>query len=50
VGAARLSPDSQWVATGMVTRLHGISRPSFVKDRYEPYLRWYRQHLSPKTP
>lgn len=29
---------------------HGISRPSFVKDRYERYLGWYRQHLAPKTP
>jgi dipeptidyl aminopeptidase/acylaminoacyl peptidase len=29
---------------------HGISRPSFAKDRYERYLGWYRQHLAPKTP
>jgi dipeptidyl aminopeptidase/acylaminoacyl peptidase len=24
---------------------HGISRPSFVKDRYERYLAWYGQYL-----
>lgn len=29
---------------------HGISRPSFVKDRYERYLGWYAQHLGVKVP
>ena len=29
---------------------HGISRPSFVKDRYERYLGWYGMHLAPKQP
>ncbi|MBU6367305.1 MAG: S9 family peptidase [Gemmatimonadetes bacterium] len=29
---------------------HGISRPSFVKDRYERYLGWYAQHLGAKVP
>jgi dipeptidyl aminopeptidase/acylaminoacyl peptidase len=24
---------------------HGISRPSFVRDRYERYLAWYAEHL-----
>ncbi|MBL8267274.1 alpha/beta hydrolase family protein [Steroidobacter sp.] len=24
---------------------HGISRPSFVRDRYQRYLDWYRSHL-----
>jgi dipeptidyl aminopeptidase/acylaminoacyl peptidase len=27
---------------------HGISRPSFVKDRYERYLDWYARYLKPK--
>lgn len=29
---------------------HGISRPSFVKDRYERYVQWYGAHLAPRTP
>jgi dipeptidyl aminopeptidase/acylaminoacyl peptidase len=29
---------------------HGISRPSFVKDRYERYLGWYATHMGVKTP
>ena len=24
---------------------HGISRPSFQKDRYERYLAWYNTHV-----
>ena len=24
---------------------HGIRRPSYIRDRYERYLAWYRQHL-----
>jgi len=29
---------------------HGISRPSFVKDRYERYLAWYATYLAGVTP
>ena len=25
---------------------HGIRRPSYVRDRYERYLAWYKQHLN----
>jgi len=28
---------------------HGISRPSFVRDRYERYLAWYDRYLRPVT-
>ncbi len=42
---------------GVETRLvvypgqfHGISRPSFVRDRYERYLDWYERFLRPVTP
>lgn len=31
-------------------QFHGISRPSFVKDRYERYLGWYKQYLMTATP
>ncbi|MBY0488485.1 MAG: S9 family peptidase [Gemmatimonadaceae bacterium] len=31
-------------------QFHGISRPSFVKDRYERYLGWYKQYLMGVTP
>jgi dipeptidyl aminopeptidase/acylaminoacyl peptidase len=24
---------------------HGISRPSYVRDRYERYLAWYEKYL-----
>jgi dipeptidyl aminopeptidase/acylaminoacyl peptidase len=24
---------------------HGITRPSYVRDRYERYLTWYDKHL-----
>jgi dipeptidyl aminopeptidase/acylaminoacyl peptidase len=26
---------------------HGISRPSYVRDRYERYLGWYAKYLKP---
>lgn len=42
---------------GVETRLvvypgqfHGISRPSYVRDRYERYLDWYERFLRPVTP
>jgi dipeptidyl aminopeptidase/acylaminoacyl peptidase len=28
-------------------QFHGISRPSFVRDRYERYLAWYAKYLGP---
>ena len=31
-------------------QFHGISRPSFVKDRYDRYLGWYDKYLMPITP
>lgn len=31
-------------------QFHGISRPSFVRDRYERYLAWYDKYLRPVTP
>jgi dipeptidyl aminopeptidase/acylaminoacyl peptidase len=31
-------------------QFHGISRPSFVKDRYDRYLGWYGQYLMGITP
>jgi dipeptidyl aminopeptidase/acylaminoacyl peptidase len=31
-------------------QFHGISRPSFVKDRYERYLAWYGTYLMGVTP
>ncbi len=31
-------------------QFHGISRPSFVKDRYERYLAWYATYLAGVTP
>ena len=30
-------------------QFHGISRPSFVRDRYERYLAWYDRFLRPVT-
>jgi dipeptidyl aminopeptidase/acylaminoacyl peptidase len=27
---------------------HGISRPSYVKDRYERYLNWYSKYVLKK--
>ncbi len=29
---------------------HGITTPSYVKDRYERYLAWYAKHLRPVQP
>jgi dipeptidyl aminopeptidase/acylaminoacyl peptidase len=29
---------------------HGITRPSYVRDRYERYLAWYEQHINGKKP
>jgi dipeptidyl aminopeptidase/acylaminoacyl peptidase len=29
---------------------HGISRPSYVRDRYERYLAWYDKHINGKKP
>jgi dipeptidyl aminopeptidase/acylaminoacyl peptidase len=31
-------------------QFHGISRPSFVRDRYERYLGWYEKYLRTPTP
>ncbi len=31
-------------------QFHGITRPSFVKDRYERYLAWYATYLAGVTP
>lgn len=31
-------------------QFHGISRPSFVKDRYDRYLGWYARYLMGTTP
>ncbi len=31
-------------------QFHGISRPSFVRDRLGRYLAWYEQYLKPVTP
>ncbi len=28
-------------------QFHGITRPSYVRDRYERYLTWYDKHLKP---
>jgi len=29
---------------------HGITRPSYVRDRYERYLSWYESHINGKKP
>ncbi len=29
---------------------HGITRPSYVRDRYECYLAWYEKYINGKTP
>jgi len=29
---------------------HGITRPSYVRDRYERYLAWYDSHINGKKP
>ena len=30
-------------------QFHGISTPSYVRDRYARYLGWYNTYLLPKT-
>ena len=30
--------------------IHGITRPSYVRDRYERYLAWYEKHINGKKP
>jgi dipeptidyl aminopeptidase/acylaminoacyl peptidase len=29
---------------------HGITRPSYIRDRYERYLAWYDKHLKKAAP
>jgi dipeptidyl aminopeptidase/acylaminoacyl peptidase len=29
---------------------HGITRPSYVRDRYERYLAWYDKYINGKKP
>ena len=29
-------------------QFHGITRPSFVKDRFDRYLAWYGKYLAPR--
>jgi len=29
---------------------HGITRPSYVRDRYERYLAWYEKYVLGKKP
>ena len=44
--------QSLGVPTQMIVypgQFHGISRPSFVRDRYERYLGWYAKFLGPVT-
>ncbi len=31
-------------------QFHGLTRPSFVRDRYDRYLNWYQQYLKGITP
>ena len=31
-------------------QFHGLTRPSFLRDRYERYLGWYEKYLRPVTP
>jgi len=31
-------------------QFHGITTPSYVKDRYERYLAWYGKYLQPTVP
>ena len=31
-------------------QFHGLTRPSFIRDRYERYLAWYDKYLRPATP
>ena len=39
---------SQGIETQLViypNEFHGITRPSYIKNRYERYLSWYDKHL-----
>ena len=41
------------VPTGLIiypNQYHGITRPSFIRDRYERYLAWYAKYLKPGAP
>ena len=38
-----LNVDTQLVI--YPNEFHGISRPSYVRDRYERYLAWYEKYL-----
>jgi dipeptidyl aminopeptidase/acylaminoacyl peptidase len=29
---------------------HGITRPSYIRDRYERYIAWYDKHLKKGAP
>jgi hypothetical protein len=42
-----LGIDSQLVI--YPNEFHGISRPSYVKDRYERYLSWYSKYVLKKA-
>ena len=43
-----LNVDTQLVI--YPNEFHGITRPSYVRDRYERYLAWYEQHINGKKP
>ena len=43
-----LNVDTQLVI--YPTEFHGITRPSYVRDRYERYLAWYELHINGKKP
>jgi dipeptidyl aminopeptidase/acylaminoacyl peptidase len=41
---------SQGIDTGLVVypgQFHGLSVPSYIKDRYERYLAWFDKYLKP---
>lgn len=43
-----LGVDSQLIV--YPGQFHGITRPSFVRDRYERYLGWYEKYMRPVMP
>ena len=43
-----LNVDTQLVI--YPNEFHGITRPSYVRDRYERYLAWYEAHINGKKP
>jgi len=43
-----LNVDTQLVI--YPNEFHGITRPSYVRDRYERYLAWYELHINGKKP